>query len=99
LQWVRISRGVADHPAARPATKHPTVWQFVDGRRQIEHCAFDSYSYRNPNGNAQEYGRWALRSSGAVVLIPRVPLTPGAEYSVSITAHGSTYAWKFKIAG
>jgi hypothetical protein len=69
-----------------------------DGR-PIEHCAFDAHSYHNPNRTAQEYGRWALRSSGVVVLIPRVPLTPGAQYSVSITAHGRIYAWTFKIAG
>ena len=69
-----------------------------DGK-PIEHCAFDSHSYHNPNGDLQEYGRWALRSSGAIVLIPRKPLTRGAQYSVSIIAHGHSYAWKFKIAG
>jgi hypothetical protein len=67
--------------------------------KAIEHCAFDSHSYRNPNGEAQEYGRWELRSSGAVVLIPREPLIRGAQYSVSVTAHGRTYAWTFRIAG
>jgi len=67
----------------------------TQGGKSIEHCAFDSYSYRNPDANAQEYGRWALRSSGAVVLIPRLPLTPGAQYSVSISVHGQIYAWKF----
>lgn len=70
-----------------------------DGGKPVEHCAFDAHSYHNPNRTAQEYGRWALRSSGAVVLIPREPLTPGTQYSVSITAHGHTFAWKFKLAG
>ncbi|MGH7934050.1 MAG: CAP domain-containing protein [Candidatus Binataceae bacterium] len=70
----------------------------TENGRPIEHCAFDSHSYRNPNGVTQEYGRWALHSSGAVVLIPREPLNRGAQYSVSITAHGHTYTWTFKIA-
>ncbi|MBF6558791.1 MAG: hypothetical protein IVW56_00775 [Candidatus Binataceae bacterium] len=64
-----------------------------------EHCAFDSHSYLNPDRDAQEYGRWTLRSSGAVVLIPREPLIRGAQYSVSITVQGHTYAWTFRIAG
>ncbi|MBF6569017.1 MAG: FHA domain-containing protein [Candidatus Binataceae bacterium] len=61
----------------------------------IEHCAFDAREYRNPVHAAQEYGRWVLRSSGAVVLIPRVPLKAGKRYRVSITAHGKTYVWTF----
>ncbi len=69
----------------------------TEGGKSIEHCGFDSHSYRNPDGNAQEYGRWALHSSGAVVLIPREPLTPGAQYSVSITTRGQIYTWNFKI--
>ena len=71
----------------------------TESGKAIEHCAFDSHSYRNPNGEAQEYGRWALRSAGAVVLIPREPLIRGAQYSVSVTAHGRIYAWTFRIAG
>jgi hypothetical protein len=63
----------------------------------IEHCAFDARSYPNPDPVAQEYGRWMLRRSGAVVLIPRSPLRMGAQYLVSITAHGRTYAWKFRL--
>jgi uncharacterized protein YkwD len=64
----------------------------------VESCAFDARGYRNPDRNAQEYGRWALRRSGAVVVIPRAPLESGAQYSVSITAHGKTYAWSFRVA-
>lgn len=63
----------------------------------IESCAFDAHSYRNPSADGQEYGRWALRSSGAAVVIPRAPLDPG-EYAVSITAHGVVYAWSFRIS-
>ncbi len=83
----------------RLETTELSASSLTENGRPIEHCAFDSHSYRNPSGEAQEYGRWELRSSGAVVLIPREPLIRGAGYSVSITAHGNTYAWKFKMAG
>lgn len=68
----------------------------VDGA-VIDSCAFDAHGYQNPDASAQEYGRWALRSSGAVVLIPRAPLDPGKRYSVSITAHGQVYAWTVRV--
>ncbi len=71
---------------------------FTAAGQPLAHCAFDSHSYLNPDPNPQEYGRWTLRQAGAVVLIPRQPLTGGTQYSVSITAHGHTYSWKFKIA-
>ncbi len=63
----------------------------------IEHCAFDAHSYRNPNRAMQEYGRWALRSSGAIMIVPRAPLRAGTRYSVSITAGDKTYAWSFRV--
>jgi uncharacterized protein YkwD len=68
-----------------------------DGK-PIEYCAFDAPSYRNENPTAQEYGRWSLRGSGAVVIVPREPLQPGARYAVSITANDATYAWSFTVA-
>jgi hypothetical protein len=64
----------------------------------IDSCAFDSHSYRNPVRDAQEYARWQLRSSGAIVVIPRAPLVTGAQYSVSITAHGQIYSWSFRVS-
>ncbi len=64
----------------------------------VPSCAYDARGYRNSIPNAQEYGRWALRNSGAVVLIPRAPLESGARYSVSITARGHVYAWSFRVA-
>jgi uncharacterized protein YkwD len=64
----------------------------------VEHCTFDAESYHSPNSSSQEYGRWALRSHGAVVMIPRAPLKPGPHYSVSISANDHTYSWSFQIA-
>ena len=65
-----------------------------DGKT-VENCFFDARSYINPNSSAQEYGRWALHNSGAIVMIPRAPLKPGSHYAVSITDGGKTYAWSF----
>ncbi len=70
----------------------------MEDGKPIEHCAFDAPSYRNQNAAGQEYGRWNLRASSAVVMIPRAPLRSGSHYSVSITANHKTYAWSFTIA-
>jgi hypothetical protein len=67
-----------------------------DGK-PVEHCAFDARSYRNQDAPEQEYARWALHSSGAVVIVPREPLDAGALYSVSIGVAGTTYTWSFRI--
>jgi len=64
----------------------------------VEHCGFEKTTYQNPNSNAQEYGRWALRQTSAAVLIPRAPLRAGCEYAVSVTADGQTYRWKFRVS-
>jgi hypothetical protein len=70
----------------------------MEDGKPIEHCAFDAPSYRNQNPTGQEFGRWNLRASGAVMIIPRSPLRPGSRYSVSITANDNTYAWSFTVA-
>ena len=61
----------------------------------VEECAFSAKTYHNPDRDGQEYGRWELRSNGAVVMIPRALLKPGAHYQVSIVADGRTYSWSF----
>jgi hypothetical protein len=71
----------------------------IEDGKPIEHCAFDSQSYVNQDPHGQEYGRWNLRSSSAVVIVPRAPLRHGSRYAVSITANGATYAWSFAVAG
>ena len=64
----------------------------------VKECAYSAKSYNNPDKGAQEYGRWALRSNGAVTMIPRAPLKPGAQYKVSIVANGRSYTWSFQVA-
>jgi hypothetical protein len=45
----------------------------------------------------QKFGRQLLKIWGAVILIPRAPLTSGTNYTVSITANEKDYAWSFTI--
>jgi hypothetical protein len=69
------------------------------GSEPVEHCAFDASSYTNADGFVQERGRNGLKAFGAVVIIPRMPLTPGERYTVTVTAQGKPYTWSFTIAG
>ncbi len=60
-------------------------------------CAFDANSYVNPDPAAQATGRGVLRQFGAIVIVPRRPLSLG-RYTVAITAGGQRYSWSFAIA-
>lgn len=64
----------------------------------LDACVFDETSYQNPDPDARRLGRSILDSRDAIVLIPRLPLSPGETYTVSITANGQTYRWSFNIA-
>lgn len=64
----------------------------------LEACIFDETNYQNPDPEARRLGRAILNSRDAVVLIPRLPLSPGEHYSISITANGQTYRWSFRVA-
>ena len=75
-----------------------TAHSLLENGRPIEHCAFDAKSYLNQDARGQEYGRWSLRNAGAVMIVPRAPLHPGARYSVSVTAEDLVYAWSFTAA-
>jgi hypothetical protein len=69
-----------------------------DGGEQIETCAFDAASYANPDGLQQKIARRELHAYGAVVVIPKNPLQPGHQYTVSIVADSQPYTWSFSIA-
>lgn len=51
----------------------------------------------NPDASRQEYGRWVLHRSRAMVIIPRSPLQAGC-YDVSITSNARTYHWTIQVA-
>jgi uncharacterized protein YkwD len=64
----------------------------------IETCGFDATSYTSPDEGQQKLVRDILKASGAVVVVPRRPLRPGATYSVSMTVEGHVYRWAFLTA-
>ena len=68
----------------------------LENGKPIANCAFDSHTYTNPIGAEQEWGRWSLRNSGGVIIVPRQPLVVGALYAVSITTQNRTYDWSFR---
>ncbi len=77
----------------------PLSARLTEEGRAVEHCAYDAAEYRNSDRDAQEYGRWAMRSHGSVIIIPRAPLRPGARYEVSVSVGGRSYAWSFQAGG
>jgi hypothetical protein len=68
----------------------------VDSSTRLEACAFNADTYVNPDSVAQSAARAILREFGAIIIIPRRPLSSG-RYAVSVTA-GRGYSWVFSVA-
>lgn len=62
----------------------------------VQACGFDSSTYSNPDAPTQELARSILKDYGAIVLVPRTPLTPG-RYTVLVTSEARSYTWSFTI--
>jgi len=62
----------------------------TDGR-QVEECGFDASTY------PLEYGRRVLTNYGAIVVIPRNPLTPGHTYRINVRTHRHAETWNFHV--
>jgi hypothetical protein len=75
-----------------------SAYSVTQAGQAIDVCGFDASDYGNPDASAQSLVRAILTGSGAVVLIPREPLTHGKTYTVSITASGETYTWHFSVS-
>jgi hypothetical protein len=71
---------------------------FKENGVELDHCVFDETNYIHPDPAAQELARLILGARDAIVLVPKVPLTPGAAYSVSISTNGATHAWSFNVS-
>jgi hypothetical protein len=69
------------------------------GGHTLSSCELDARNYGNPDGPSQASGRGVLATHGAVVLIPRLPLTPGSTYQARITVNGVAYEWSFSVNG
>jgi uncharacterized protein YkwD len=74
-----------------------TAHSLKRGATSLAHCIFSETDYSNSISRLQSLGRALLNASDAIVLIPKLPLTPGA-YTVSITASGQTATWTFNVA-
>lgn len=73
-------------------------YAFKHGSQSMESCVFSEATYANPNSDEQDLARAILAERDAIVLIPRDPLTPGANYTVSITVNGDNYTWNFTVS-
>ena len=68
----------------------------LDGRA-METCLIDA-SYVNPDAGAQKTARTLLTQKNAVVIVPRLPLQPGATYTARVaTATAGTVEWSFTV--
>lgn len=73
-------------------------WLADGGVRLLDHCVFDARTYRNREADQQRLGRAILASRGAIVLIPRTPLRPGASYRAVIELNGGRLIdWTFSV--
>jgi len=69
--------------------------QTLDGA--LEACGFDAASYRSSDPIQQKRGRELLDAYGAVVLIPRTPLSSGHRYRVTLQTSRGRFEWSFGL--
>jgi len=83
-------------------TLTPVISQTLITQRNgspVEHCAFNELTYANPDALQQATGRSVLDARDAIVLIPRLPLTAGERYIVTVILNdGTTYRWSFGVS-
>jgi hypothetical protein len=60
-------------------------------------CGFDAVSYRNSDATQQKRGRELLNAYGAIVVIPREPLSYGHEYRITIETSRGRFEWTFGV--
>ena len=63
----------------------------------IETCGLDAATYRNSDSVQQKRGRELLNAYGAVMLIPRRPLSFGHQYSVAVQTSQGNFDWSFEV--
>jgi hypothetical protein len=82
-----------------PGDKIPDVTAsgFMQADQALESCIFDETNYENPDPAARDLGRAVLDARDAIVLIPRLPLSPGGSYNVAIEVNGEQYSWSFSV--
>jgi hypothetical protein len=60
-------------------------------------CAFDASSYKSADAGAAAIVKKQLAQFGAIVMVPKAPLVPGATYSVKLQASGQSFSWWFAV--
>lgn len=83
-------------PMVTPVISSYSLTRDGDPPATVEACGIDVNSYSNPDAATQTIARELLREYGAVVIVPRKPLTVG-RYSVALRASGRDYAWSFAV--
>ncbi len=63
----------------------------------LEACGFDAAGFRGSDATQQKRGRELLSAYGAVVLIPRNPLSRGHEYHVGMRTSQGSFEWDFGL--
>jgi hypothetical protein len=63
----------------------------------VPSCAFDASTYKSSDPVALERVKKQLAHFGAIVVVPKEPLVPGATYAVKIAASGQNYSWWFAV--
>ncbi|MGQ0602626.1 MAG: CAP domain-containing protein [Anaerolineales bacterium] len=103
------------HPGCAGNAGLPIIVQFGDGSNSISfpadpttlssggsplaHCAFNESNYTGADSAQTSLGRLLLSTRDAVVLIPKLPLTQGATYTVTVRVNGMpTATWSFTVA-
>ncbi len=74
-------------------TEHSLSRDGVD----LDNCSITAASYRGPNDIQTEIGKTGLKRTGAAIMLPRQPLSPG-HYKVALTEDSKRYEWSFTVA-
>lgn len=69
--------------------------ELIANGRELENHVFDAETYSGASPGQTAAGRADLATFGAIVVIPKLQLSPGTKYQVSITANGKQYVWSF----
>ena len=78
-----------------PTAPGATTATLSTGGQRVEICLIDS-GYENPDAADQRTVRMILVQKNAVVIVPRVPLRPGATYTARVTTSSAgTVEWSF----
>ena len=88
--WIRVSVckvSFTGNGVSVPVCAYGSA-QFVDTTDRI-------LMYRDGPRRFQDIGQSILRDSGAVFVIPKVPLTPSTTYAVQFKVNGEEVAWRF----